>query len=129
MIITDVNIILAKNNERLLAYASITIDRVFVIKDIKIIKGNERTIVAMPDKQRSVACDSCDYKIRQRDKFCPHCGKELTFAPIEYIDICHPIENGFRHYIDMVIMEKYESMISAIGEPDETISVAANVPA
>jgi len=107
MIITNVDIILAQNNERLLAFCTITIDDCFVIKDIRIIKGDERLVVAMPDKQRSEPCEHCKFRIRQRDRHCPRCGKQLTSKTIEYVDICFPINSESRSAIDNVILEKY----------------------
>lgn len=51
MRITEVKIF-PVNEERLKAYVSITIEDVFVIRDLKIIKGVTGLFVAMPSKKR-----------------------------------------------------------------------------
>ena len=51
MKITEVNVF-PVNEDRLKAYVSITIDDCFVVRDLKIIKGNNGLFVAMPSKKR-----------------------------------------------------------------------------
>jgi stage V sporulation protein G len=111
--ITNVEIILPKSTEKLLAYVTITVDDMFVVKDIRIINGKDRLVVAMPDKQRSTPCEHCSYRIRQWDKFCPRCGKPLAFRTIEFVDVCHPINNDCRVEIDRVVLEKYQCVLTA----------------
>ena len=52
MRITDVRVrIVKKEDSKLKAVASITIDDCFVIHDIKVIEGSEGNFIAMPSKQ------------------------------------------------------------------------------
>ena len=51
MKITEVKVF-PVNEERLKAYVTITIDGCFVVRDLKIIKGNDGLFVAMPSKKR-----------------------------------------------------------------------------
>lgn len=51
MRITDVKIILV-NEDRLKAYVTITIEECFVVRDLKIISGNDGLFVAMPSKKK-----------------------------------------------------------------------------
>jgi stage V sporulation protein G len=68
------------DNDRLRAWATITLNQAFVIKGIRIIRGNQRVFVAMPSKQ-------------QKD------GK--------YQDIAHPISKDFRDYLEERILDVY----------------------
>ena len=63
------------------AIASITIDDVFVIHDIKVIDGEKGMFIAMPSRK---AGDG------------------------EYKDIAHPINSETRNSIQKIILEKYE---------------------
>ena len=94
MNITEVRIRLVKKDEgKMRAVASITIDDCFVIHDIKIIRGNrgdgEDCFIAMPSKK---AVDG------------------------EYRDIAHPINSGTRERIQSIILEKYEEALEEEGE-------------
>ena len=51
MEITEVRVTL-RDEEKLKAYASIVIDKCFIVKDLRIIDGNDRLWVAMPNKKR-----------------------------------------------------------------------------
>lgn len=81
MKITDVRIrIVAKDDSKLKAVASITIDDCFVIHDIKIIEGKDDLFVAMPSRKTSDG---------------------------EYKDIAHPIKTETRTEIRDVILKAY----------------------
>ena len=52
MVITEVRIKLCEeNNERLLAFCSVTFDNSFVVRDLKIIEGTKGMFVAMPSRK------------------------------------------------------------------------------
>ena len=51
MDITDVQIFVA-NEDKLKAYATITLDNCFVVRDLKVIQGLSGLFVAMPAKKR-----------------------------------------------------------------------------
>jgi stage V sporulation protein G len=77
------------NEERLKAYVTITIDDAFVVRDLKIIKGNEGLFVAMPSKKR----------------------KDGQFK-----DIAHPLNQETRAMIEDLIFEAYEKEVRSMGE-------------
>ena len=52
MEITEVRIRPVEDIERLKAYVSITLDHCFVVRDLKIIDGDEGLFVAMPSRRR-----------------------------------------------------------------------------
>ena len=81
MQITDVRVKMKGNDSKMKAIASITIDDVFVIHDIKVIDGEKGMFIAMPSRK---AGDG------------------------EYKDIAHPINSETRNSIQKIILEKYE---------------------
>ncbi len=52
MEITEVRIHPVDDDERLKAYVAITLDHCFVIRDLKIIEGEDGLFVAMPSRRR-----------------------------------------------------------------------------
>lgn len=88
MKITEVKVF-PVNEERLKAYVTITIDNVFVVRDLKIIKGNEGLFVAMPSKKR----------------------KDGQFK-----DIAHPLNQETRNEIEQAVFDAYEKEVRSMGE-------------
>lgn len=88
MEITEVNIY-PVNEDRLKAYVSITIDAVFVIRDLKVIRGNNGLFVAMPSKKR----------------------KDGQFK-----DIAHPLNQETREMIEQAVFGAYENAVKSMGE-------------
>lgn len=88
MKVTEVKIF-PVNEERLKAYVSITIDDCFVVRDLKIINGNNGLFVAMPSKKR----------------------KDGQFK-----DIAHPLNAETREALENQIFEAYENEIKALGD-------------
>lgn len=79
MEVTEIRIFLA-DEDRLKAYVTVTFDNCFVVRDLKVIYGNNGLFVAMPSKKK----------------------KDGT-----YKDIAHPINADFRNYLESLILEKY----------------------
>src|SRR6478609_3140612 len=76
--ITEVRIkLMEDNNERLLAFCSITFDDMFVIRDLKIIEGGKGSFVAMPSRKLTDRCHNCGTKNHLRSRFCNECGCRL----------------------------------------------------
>ena len=90
MEITEVRVF-PVNEERLKAYATITFDDCFIIRDLKIINGNNGLFVAMPSKKR----------------------KDGTFR-----DTAHPLNNETRRMIEVVVLGEYEKEIEKTGTED-----------
>jgi stage V sporulation protein G len=88
MKITEVKIY-PVNEERLKAYVTITIDECFVVRDLKIIRGNEGLFVAMPSKKR----------------------KDGQFK-----DIAHPLNQETRAHMEQAIFDAYEKEVRSMGE-------------
>lgn len=88
MKITEVKVF-PVNEERLKAYVTITFENAFVVRDLKIIKGNEGLFVAMPSKKR----------------------KDGQFK-----DIAHPLNQETRDEIERAVFEAYEREIKSMGD-------------
>ena len=75
MVITEVRIKLCEeNNERLLAFCSVTFDNAFVVRDLKIIEGTKGVFVAMPSRKLTDRCSGCGCKNHLRARYCNQCG-------------------------------------------------------
>lgn len=85
MNITDVRIKpVEKENSKMRAIASITIDGEFVVHDIKVVESDKGLFVAMPSKKDG----NGDFK-----------------------DVAHPINTATRNHIQEVVIAKYEEVI------------------
>ncbi len=72
------------DEQKLKAYISITFDNCFVIRDIKVINGNNGLFVSMPSKRR----------------------KDGTFK-----DIAHPLNNETRKMIEDRVLKEYNEAL------------------
>lgn len=117
MVITEVRIkLVAENNERLMAFCSITLDNAFVIRDLKIIEGTKGLFVAMPSRKLTDRCPRCGSKNHLRSRFCNNCGSHLdeNRAPRDHegraklhADIAHPINSACREVMQSSIVKAY----------------------
>ena len=90
MKITDVRIRRVASSGKMKAVASITIDGVFVVHDIKVIEGEKGLFVAMPSKKT---------------------------ADGEYRDIAPPINTETRTMMEEMILRKYQEDLEKGEEP------------
>ena len=72
------------NEDKLKAYVTITFDNAFIVRDLKVIEGNNGLFVAMPSRKK----------------------KDGTFK-----DIAHPLNNDARQKIEGVILNEYKREI------------------
>jgi len=86
MKISDIRVrLLQKEENKMRAVASMTIEDCFVIHDIRIIEGTKGNFIAMPSRK---------------------------IANGEYKDICHPIDTETRNSIEAQILEAYDRELS-----------------
>ncbi len=86
MNITDVRIRLTQREDsKLKAVASITIDNCFVIHDIKVIQGTESLFIAMPSRKTSEG---------------------------EYKDVAHPLNTETRETLKQLVLSAYEAELN-----------------
>src|SRR5262245_5253562 len=62
---------------RLKAFCSLTFDNTFVIRDVKLIEGNDGLFLAMPARKLCDRCRRCGEKNHLRARFCNNCGQRL----------------------------------------------------
>ena len=95
MKITSVKITIVLNEERLKAYASITLDNCFVVHDLKVIHTDDKLFVAMPSKR--------------------HKNKNI------FRDIAHPLDKETRSSIQNAVFKQYEKTLHQFKSEGENI--------
>jgi len=118
-------------NKKLKAFATVTFDDDFVVRDIKVIEGRQGLFVAMPSAKVMENCPSCGKKNPLRNTYCGECGGRLSppqreEGPAErreeHRDICHPIQPEFRRYLQSKIVNAYlQRMDTAVQQADHGI--------
>jgi stage V sporulation protein G len=78
--ITEVRVSL-RNDDKLKAFVSVTLNNAFVIRGLKIIKGNTGLFVAMPSRKRPDG---------------------------QHQDLAHPINDSTRKYLTQIVLDEYE---------------------
>ena len=120
MEITEVRVILKDSQDKKLkAYATVTFDNVFVVRDIKVIEGGTGLFIAMPSRKVKHACPKCAFKNEIRSKYCNQCAaplpveaiplraEEASSSQAEHRDIAHPITQSFRERLQTKVLEVY----------------------
>ncbi len=122
MKITEIRVKLIEGDlsrQRLRAFCSIILDNSFVIRDLKILEGNQGYFVAMPSRKLSFRCPNCRQKNNVGSNFCNHCGIEISrvdpyrelvgnFPSKMYVDVVHPINTPTREFMHQAIIDAYE---------------------
>jgi len=127
MEITDVRIrLIDDKTERLRAFCTMTLDREFVVRDIKIIDGTKGLFVAMPSRKLADHCAKCRSKNHLRAKFCNECGARLPGKrapePTEggsklHVDVAHPINPECRARFQKAILAAYHAEVEKSKAP------------
>lgn len=113
-------------NDRLQGFCSITFDKSFVVRDLKIIRGTKGSFVAMPSRKLTDRCPKCGTKNQLRARYCNDCGVELhedraikddAGRAKLYADIAHPINSGCRDMIQRKVLEAFEREIVLARKP------------
>ena len=92
MEITNVRVrVLEKENSKMRGFASVTIDGMFAVHDIRILEGENGLFLAMPSK---------------------------PVAPGEYRDIAHPINPEARQIFCDAIFAEYEAELKRVKEEE-----------
>lgn len=123
MEITEVKIFLKEGQDKKLkAYATLTFDNMFVVRNVKVIEGTKGLFVAMPSRKIKDPCPKCGFRNVVRSKFCNQCGASLPMTEpkpaqpgedasrqSEHKDIAHPITAECRDYIQRKVLDAYEN--------------------
>lgn len=124
MEITEVRVFLKEGQDKKLkAYATVTFDNCFVVRNIKVIEGQKGLFVAMPSRKMKESCPKCRFKNVVRSKFCNNCGanmesivrqssrtpeEEAKERQSEHKDIAHPITLEFRELIQKKVLDGFD---------------------
>ena len=120
MEITEVRVVLKDSpDKKLKAYATVTFDNAFVVRNIKVIEGTSGLFIAMPSRKVKQACPKCGFKNELRSKYCNQCAAQMPLvtrpqeaeaanSQSEHKDIAHPITQPFREYLQKKVLEAYE---------------------
>lgn len=121
MEISEIRIKLLENQrDKLRAFASLTVDRCIVVRDIKVIEGPGGLFVAMPSRKLMDRCFDCGGKNHLRARYCNDCGARLEEErgesdvrgrPRLYADIAHPIHQAARDFVQGSILSAYRTEI------------------
>ena len=125
--ITEVRVRLAeRKRDRLRAFCSVTFDDAFVIRDVKVIEGDQGLFVAMPSRKLTDRCPSCSAKNQLRSRYCSECGAKLAENRAElddrgrprlYVDIAHPVNTEARERIEQAVLAAYKKEVKRSSEP------------
>jgi stage V sporulation protein G len=140
MELTEVRINLCgEHGSRLKAFCSLTFDSTFVIRDVKLIDGNDGLFLAMPSRKLCDHCPSCKEKNHLRARYCNNCGRRLNESRyLQYrngngnchgngaahggrlklhADIAHPINAECRQEIERRVLEAYDRELERSRQP------------
>ncbi len=121
MEISEVRIFLKDSpDKKLKAYAAVTFDHAFVVRNIKVIQGSQGVFIAMPSRKIKQPCPKCNYRNEMRSRYCNQCAAQLPISEhtdnheaavkfqSEHKDIAHPITQSFRDYLQKRVLDAYE---------------------
>jgi stage V sporulation protein G len=142
MRLTDIRIKLCEShnpNNRLRAFCALTFDNTFVIRDVKLIEGNDGLFLAMPSRKLADHCPRCGEKNHLRARFCNHCGTHLDEGRFQryqngnvngghngapghnrlklHADIAHPINAECRQAIEREVVDAFNGEVEKSKQP------------
>ena len=131
MHLTEVRINLcAGRGSRLKAFCSLTFDGTFVVRDVKLIDGNDGLFLAMPSRKLCDHCPACSEKNHLRARFCSNCGRRLNENRYLthrngngqnrlklHADIAHPINAECRQQIERTVLQAYHRELERSKQP------------
>jgi stage V sporulation protein G len=85
------------DEDRLKAFANVTFDGSFVVRNMKIVRGNKGLFLCMPSRK---------------------------MADGTYKDMVHPINQDFRDYLEEHIMKAYQQALTDKTPSEQTAAVA-----
>ena len=136
MRLTDIRIKLCESqnqNNRLKAFCALTFDNTFVIRDVKLIEGNDGLFLAMPSRKLADHCPRCGDKNHLRARFCNNCGGHLDENRYQryqngngnggharlklHADIAHPINAETRQTLEHDVVTAYHDEVERSKQP------------
>jgi stage V sporulation protein G len=105
-------------NNRLLGFASLTLDDSLGLHDLKIIDGRNVRFVSFPQRKICDHCPDCRARTEVTARFCHYCGAQLNDnraqlddqgKPLLWADIVHPVTTEFREKLMAAILAEYDA--------------------
>ena len=97
----------ASNTERVLAYVSIVIDEAFVVRDLRLIRANDKLFLAMPNREVTRPCRRCAAACGASHRFCNACGAQLEPQRVVRLDMVQPITAEFRQTLEKEVLAAF----------------------
>jgi stage V sporulation protein G len=137
MLLTEVRVKLCDGHVgRLKAFCSLTFDHAFVVRDVKLIDGNDGLFLAMPARKLCDHCGRCGEKNHLRARYCSNCGGRLDENRFQryqngngqnrlklHADIAHPINADCRREIERRVLAAYQEELDRSRQPGYTAPV------
>ncbi len=118
MEITEIRVFVKDGADRKLkAFATVTFDNSFVVRDMKVIEGTHGLFVAMPSRRLKGPCPKCGQGNALRSKYCNQCGAQIPVEPRPqedagrqsgHRDVAHPITLECRERVQSAVLKAYE---------------------
>ena len=112
------------HEDRLRAFCTVTFENAFVVRDLKIIEGQNGYFVAMPSRKLTARCPRCSAKNHLRARYCNECGAHLRPRAVTeenrlrfHADIAHPINASMRAALERQVLEAYRAEVDRAKEP------------
>jgi stage V sporulation protein G len=138
MDITEVRVKLEEGDSRLKAFACVTLDHVFVVRDFRVIDGGGPSglFVSCPSRKLLLNCPQCRSKNHCLAFYCNDCGAQLPrdTVPKEicrtcgghgcrgcngtgertklFADVAHPVTRDFRLELEDAVVAAYKAELS-----------------
>lgn len=125
MNITEVGIILTSrgDDDKLVAYATITLDAAIVIRGIRLVCLPDRFLISFPSRMRRDYCGNCSQKIALSDRWCRWCGARQADGRVAaylaasgkrspYEDHAYPVNHAARAEVEAAIVEAYQEAVA-----------------
>ena len=113
-----------ESEDRLRAFCTVTFDNSFVIRDLKVIEGQNGFFVAMPSRKLTARCPRCSGKNHLPARYCNDCGCHLRPKRVTeenrlrfHADIAHPINAVTRRMVEADVVEAFLSEVEASKNP------------
>jgi stage V sporulation protein G len=127
MNVTEIRVkLVSRPNDKLRAFATITLEDALVIRDLKIIEGGKGLFVAMPSRKLTDRCPRCGGKNHLRASFCNDCGARLPDKRrilVEdgrqklYADVAHPIHASCREELANRVLTAFHQEVERSKQP------------
>ncbi len=118
MEITEVRIELVQNaKDRLRGFCTLTFDRCFIVRDVRILEGPQGLFVAMPSRKVMHPCPQCRTKNTGQAHYCNNCGNKLSVHELmpgerSHVDVAHPINMTFRSTVSDAVIAAYHKAVA-----------------